>query len=555
MRNLSVALQRLSIFVSIIFLMMGIQSCGGSGGGIPTPDPQDQLPTQANWPPIPLGQVVSGSHGQINLTGGTPIEIVVYEDGKVISDVKDYVIDVPTGSHTTIDYDIFVQMPGWVDGGRSVGNWTTVQATDWKREGGGEYWLRPTFAYGNDALRRIFDSEFLRSVDYDKIVANYTGNKDLLKDGEEICGKTNYEIKISANDFRDMISEQMPPRPAPPSNGGSGGGDGIGWGITGIGLLAAIFIEPQDKGSIDTCTKYQAGSGGNNPPTPHLTNAVVTPSSATKQIGETQQYSGKCYDQFGNVLTGAHSWSISPGSVATINQSGLVTAVSAGTATITFTCMQGGVTVTATAMITVQQPAQKMPPTVQLTADVYTGVVSQKVNFTATASDSDGSIVKYSWDLDGDGGFEDHTGTENRNYRVYQTGTYDVKVRVTDNDGLTAVASVQIVITDGTVTWRGLPWDPSKLELYIIPFTVGELDLSDKDTQPFVADAVYDGNLVTSDSFDWETDAPAGSLALNGNFDSTKSGLGEWTVTAKFGFNTSAGWDYHTVSVTFNVVP
>src|SRR5690606_38486139 len=173
----------------------------------------------------------------------------------------------------------------------------------------------------------------------------------------------------------------------------------------------------------------------------------------------------------------------------------LVTAISAGTATITFTCMQGGTTVTATAMITVQQPAQKMPPTVQLTADVYTGVVSQKVNFTATASDSDGSIVKYSWDLDGDDSFEDHTGTENRNYRVYQTGTYDVKVRVTDNDGLTAVASVQIVITDGLVTWNGKPFDINKVTLDITPESVGAegegLDMGRQETQQFKLDAFY----------------------------------------------------------------
>jgi hypothetical protein len=83
-----------------------------------------------------------------------------------------------------------------------------------------------------------------------------------------------------------------------------------------------------------------------------------------------------------------------------------------------------------------------------------TGTVNMSA---AGSSDSDGSIVNYKWDLDGDGSFETDTGTtpvaSKSNYgRRPNTGAADprrkITVRVTDDTGLTADLSQFLAIDD-----------------------------------------------------------------------------------------------------------
>jgi PKD repeat protein len=61
----------------------------------------------------------------------------------------------------------------------------------------------------------------------------------------------------------------------------------------------------------------------------------------------------------------------------------------------------------------------------------------QLVNFDASASsDPDGTIAKYEWDLDGNGSYETNTGTTpTASTSFASAGTYDVKLRATDNAG------------------------------------------------------------------------------------------------------------------------
>jgi hypothetical protein len=75
-------------------------------------------------------------------------------------------------------------------------------------------------------------------------------------------------------------------------------------------------------------------------------------------------------------------------------------------------------------------------------------VVGQPVTLDASSStDPDGSVVKYEWDLDGNGTFETPGGsTPTISYTYPNPGAYDVGVRVTDNDGGTAVARVRLVV-------------------------------------------------------------------------------------------------------------
>lgn len=68
-------------------------------------------------------------------------------------------------------------------------------------------------------------------------------------------------------------------------------------------------------------------------------------------------------------------------------------------------------------------------------ANPDSGEVPLTVTFDATSSfDPDGEIVSYEWDFDGDGRFDDAEGEEVE-YEFTQEGTYEVTLRVTDNNG------------------------------------------------------------------------------------------------------------------------
>jgi YD repeat-containing protein len=80
------------------------------------------------------------------------------------------------------------------------------------------------------------------------------------------------------------------------------------------------------------------------------------------------------------------------------------------------------------------------PPTASFTTTPNPALTGQAVAFNGTASsDPDGAIVKYEWDLDGNGSFETNTGTTASASRSYATAqTVDVRLRTTDNDGNTS---------------------------------------------------------------------------------------------------------------------
>ncbi|QZX99120.1 PKD domain-containing protein [Halobaculum rubrum] len=73
---------------------------------------------------------------------------------------------------------------------------------------------------------------------------------------------------------------------------------------------------------------------------------------------------------------------------------------------------------------------------------------SDEVVFDASdASDADGSIVGYAWDLDGDGDY-DATG-ETVTHTYGSSGEYPVSLRVTDDDGASAVTTETVTVGSG----------------------------------------------------------------------------------------------------------
>lgn len=150
-----------------------------------------------------------------------------------------------------------------------------------------------------------------------------------------------------------------------------------------------------------------------------------------------------------------------------------------------------------------------LAPTAVLEAYPTWGPPPLDVAFDASGSTDDGVIELFEWDLDGNGSFEENTGTDPYNSATYDTeGTYYPAVRVTDDEGLSHRDSVTINVS--LVTYDEVEDNDSADEtatpLPAIPFT----DFSgsagddpptyigyDGDTQDFFSFSASLGDTVT----------------------------------------------------------
>ncbi|HEY6760284.1 MAG TPA: PKD domain-containing protein [Baekduia sp.] len=92
--------------------------------------------------------------------------------------------------------------------------------------------------------------------------------------------------------------------------------------------------------------------------------------------------------------------------------------------------------------ITLDPGGTNQPPTASFTTTASQPLKpNTAITFNASAStDADGTITKYEWDLDGDGVYETNTGTTKTVTKTFTSeGTFDVRLRVTDNGGATDV--------------------------------------------------------------------------------------------------------------------
>jgi YD repeat-containing protein len=104
----------------------------------------------------------------------------------------------------------------------------------------------------------------------------------------------------------------------------------------------------------------------------------------------------------------------------------------------------GGAVETTTRTLVVQQNA----PQASFTASPNPATANAQVSFNGSASsDPDGSIVKYEWDLDGNGTYETSTGSTPTTTSSYSSaGEYQVGLRVTDNSGATGTTTRTITV-------------------------------------------------------------------------------------------------------------
>jgi PKD repeat protein len=85
------------------------------------------------------------------------------------------------------------------------------------------------------------------------------------------------------------------------------------------------------------------------------------------------------------------------------------------------------------------------PPTASFTWSPGSPIRNERVTFTSTSADSDGTIASQAWDLDNDGRYDDGTGVSAS--RTFSSAkNYTVRLRVTDSGGVSATTSRSVTV-------------------------------------------------------------------------------------------------------------
>lgn len=128
----------------------------------------------------------------------------------------------------------------------------------------------------------------------------------------------------------------------------------VGWNVL------TFELPPGEKHSVELF-----GDGTAPPPIPPpkpVASVVVTPASASVEVGKTVQLTAVAKDDTGAVLTGkTFTWSVTGQGLASVSSTGLVTGVAPGLATVSATCE--GKTGVASIAITKPQEPPVPPPT------------------------------------------------------------------------------------------------------------------------------------------------------------------------------------------------
>lgn len=115
------------------------------------------------------------------------------------------------------------------------------------------------------------------------------------------------------------------------------------WGVVTTGQTRAKFVTGVLTGNVAVIQLTNGALlGKTQAPVVNVTGVTVTPTTATLALTNTQQLTATVAPANATDQTG--TWSSSSTATATVNSSGLVTAVAAGTANITFTTTDGAKT-------------------------------------------------------------------------------------------------------------------------------------------------------------------------------------------------------------------
>ena len=172
----------------------------------------------------------------------------------------------------------------------------------------------------------------------------------------------------------------------------------IGW-SSGNGAIATVsssgLVTAKGAGSISITAASEGQTGSatitvSAPAPVPVATVSVSPSAPSLQVGGTVQLSATTRDASNNVLTGrVIGWSSGNGAIATVSPSGLVTAIGAGSVSIT-AASEGQ---TGSATITVSAPAPVPVATVSVSPSAPSLQVGGTVQLSATTRDASNNVL------------------------------------------------------------------------------------------------------------------------------------------------------------------
>ena len=273
-----------------------------------------------------------------------------------------------------------------------------------------------------------------------------------------------------------------------------------------------------------TVDDWEGGSVITTPPP--VATVTVSPVSASVVAGATQQLTATTKDASNNVLTGRTvTWSTSNTAAATVEANGLVTAVSAGTATITTTSegQLGTATITVTPTLVPVATVTVSPPS----ASVVAGGTQQLTAM--TADDGGNSLTGRAVTWTSDAPSVATVNTSTGLVSAVAPGTATITATSEGKSGASAITITPVAVATVTVS-------PSSASVVVA--NTQQLTAVTKDA----GGAVLTGRTVT-----WSSGSAAATVDANGLV--TAVSVGTTTVTA-----TSAG-KTGTSAITVTLVP
>jgi len=162
--------------------------------------------------------------------------------------------------------------------------------------------------------------------------------------------------------------------------------------------------------------------------------------------GEQIQFdASSSFDSDGSIV--AWQWDFGDGNVASGEVVQHAYSV-AGTYKVTLTVTDNdGASRSVYKYITVNSPGTNIPPVAKFEVSKTIVVVNEEVSFDASSSyDSDGSIVFYRWDWNGDGTYDNEYTQPYATHTFNEAGEYTVTLQVEDNNGSTNTYSIPIEV-------------------------------------------------------------------------------------------------------------
>jgi uncharacterized protein YjdB len=226
-----------------------------------------------------------------------------------------------------------------------------------------------------------------------------------------------------------------------------GGGTNNLTGLSGTGRYVRMYGTQRGTGFGYSLYEFEVYGTAGSTSTP-VTGVTVSPASATIAAGSSSQLGATVAP--GNATNQNVSWSSSNSSVATVNASGLVSGVTAGSATITVTTQDGNKTATAAITVTGGAGGGAAIPG-KIEAESYSGMSGIQTESTA---DAGGGL---------DVGYTDNGDYMNYSVTVATAGTYTADLRVASaitgsqiqlKSGSTVLSTVNVPNTGGWQSWQ-----------------------------------------------------------------------------------------------------